>query len=112
MKCEHGYTGKVVPVIYQCVTYDSLTTCQSCSQGYYLKKPHLCVRVKAVAKCKSYNTEDTGVCTECISDHYLDTNVNPPVCKKRVDEKPNCDTHAKDSEDCVTCETNYFLKNN
>lgn len=37
LKCDFGYHGEVVDVIYKCKVYSSLTTCKVCMDNYYPK---------------------------------------------------------------------------
>jgi hypothetical protein len=95
-------------IIKFCSTYNSLTTCSGCTQGYYLSTATLCLPVNTLNNCMTYDgTSSTSTCLACVTGYYVNNN----VCTVRVNSPNiiNCLTYTPNADTCQTCAQNYQM---
>lgn len=48
LKCDFGFTGLAVNLVYKCKVFSSLQTCQQCEDNFYPVTPYRCDRVNPI----------------------------------------------------------------
>ena len=97
-ECRRNPTG-----LFKCIQYKDENTCIKCETGFYVDNNYCQKSKVTIEHCISYFAE--GKCNECASTHFILEN----VCLEKTET--SCLTW-KDSNNCLTCQPNFFLKTN
>ena len=96
-------------------TNSSSFSCVTCSQGYYpatkldTDPSHFCVGGNFVIdNCAELDT--SLLCTHCNTGYYL--NSAKTGCITRAKKVDKCKTYSINTDECETCESNYYLHSN
>ena len=97
-ECRRNPTG-----LFKCIQYKDENTCIKCETGFFVDNNYCQKSKVTIENCVNYFEE--GKCDECASTHFILEN----ACLEKVET--SCLTW-QDSENCLTCQPNFFLKTN
>lgn len=104
--CEEPYSadsyGKCVEAKY-CKKGNDLLQCEKCISGYYLTFNNTCTSEK---KCFDGDKE-TGLCTDCKLDYYID--FKDGKCKSNLNDDEFKFCNKATNGLCISCRPNYYL---
>jgi hypothetical protein len=113
LKCQFGYTGRVVDYIANCKTFTG-TTCTVCRDFNYPIQSTACQKVWPIPFCSKFDPSyTTSSCLVCDNGYYLKAysspfDVNAKYCEACT-VQTGCNIYSQVADACATCLTTYFL---